>query len=305
VRPGAAAVALAVAGAIGVGALQPRLARTVRSIKQRDDVYALPPPAQLHAATLGWDAAAVDLLWAKLLVEYGTHWSEHRELKDVGKYADAILELEPSYAPLYRTIDTMLAYRPMQGTEEDVRAARRYLERGAAARKDDAELRLEYGQFLAFIAPSFLHDAAERDAWRRDGAAAIGEAVELGADADRALSAASILSQTGATAEAIHYLERAYAFTEHPSMAEVHEAIGRKLASLQATAVAHAADDAARAIDDRWKRELPYVPRDRFLLMGPVPDTLRCTGIDGYGAGPCDRPECCREWQPLVDGTPR
>lgn len=300
-RPGVDARALGwallfVGCVVGVGVLQPRLAQKAHDLKESGDVYALPPPAQLHAATLGWDAAAVDLLWSKLLVEYGTHWSEHREFLETPRYADAILELEPTYAPLYKILGTLLAYRPLQGTESDVRAARAFLERGTRERPDDRDLWMEYGSFIAFIAPSFLHDDEEISRWRKDGAEAIGHAVELGADPDRALAAANMLSRAGASQAAIRYLERAYAFTEHPSMTAVHEAIGRRLAQLQASGLAEAADAAARVIGQRWEQELPFVSRDRYLLLGPSIDPLRCTGVTSV-----DDPACARDW----DSVPR
>ena len=199
----ATAAALALGAAIGVASLQPRLARTVHEVKERDDVVAFPPPAELHIAVLGWDAAVVDMLWAKLLVEYGMHFSEHRDFTEIPRYIDAILELEPTYAPLYKYVDTMLAYRPMQGTEQDVRLARGYLERGTRERPEDPNVWLTYGQFIAFIAPSFLTVDAEKDAWRKDGALAMAHAAELGADQDEAISAASMLTRAGATREAI------------------------------------------------------------------------------------------------------
>ena len=219
--------------AMGVGALQPRLARAAHSAGGREEVYVLPPPAQLHAATLGWDAAAVDCIWASLLVDYGSHWAEQHEFRDTNRYADAILELEPGYPPLYRYVDTMLVYRPLRGTEADARAARGYLERGTREHPDDAGLWLQYGQFVAFIGPSFLSNAEDQGSWRRDGAVAMEHAVELGASPDSALTAASVMSRAGQAAMAIEYLERAYAFTEHPSMTEVHEAIGERLELLR------------------------------------------------------------------------
>jgi hypothetical protein len=285
------AVVLLLASAAGVAVTQPRLARTAHDVRERDDVYALPPPAELHMATLGWDSATVDLLWAGLLVAYGIHWSEHRDFKDIPKYLDAILELEPKYAPVYRFVDTLLAYRPLQGTDEDVRLARFYLERGTREYPEDPRLWMRYGQFLAFVAPSFLRDHADVAAWRKDGASAMGHAVELGADAERALSAASLLTSSGATAEAIRYLEHAYAFTEHPAMMDVHEAIGRKLAALEMTAMRDAADTAARAVDARWKLEMPSVPRSLYILLGPLVDPSSCAGPIAS-----DAPECARDW---------
>jgi tetratricopeptide (TPR) repeat protein len=280
-----------VAGAAGVARTQPKLAGEWRAVRESDEVFALPPPAQLHAATLGWDAAAVDLLWAGLLVDYGIHWSEHREMKSVPIYIDTILELDPTYEPVYRFADTMLVYRPLQGTSDDARRARAYLERGTAMRPDPARAYLQLGQFLAFIAPSFLTDPEEANRWRRDGATALGRAVEFGADADEALAASTLLDRAGSPREAIRYLQRAYAFTEHPSMADVHEAIGRKLAALEARAMIDAADATASAIDARWRSELPFVSRDMFVLVGPVVDAYRCAGLTRAGD-----PACARDW---------
>jgi hypothetical protein len=124
----------------------------------------------------------------------------------------------------------------------------------------------------------------------------VGHAVELGADAERALTAASMLSRAGQTESAIRYLERAYAFTEHPSMASAHEAIGRRLATLQATTIRDAADAIARAIDERRRRELPFLSWDQYLLLGPLVDPKHCIGRAAF-----DDPACARDWNRLND----
>jgi hypothetical protein len=228
-------------------------------------------------------------------VEYGTHFSEHREFVEIPRYVDAILELEPDYRPLYKYVDTMLAYRPMQGTESDVRLARGYLERGIRELPQEWRVWLKYGQFIAFVAPSFLKDPAEIDVWRKEGAEAMERAVELGADPDSALAATSMLSRAGATREAIRYLENAYAFTEHPSMHEIHDAIGKRLEALSSVAIRDTADATMRAIDDRWNRELPDVSRDHYLLLGPVVDPYRCAGPSAL-----DDRACSRSWQAVT-----
>jgi hypothetical protein len=270
-----AAVLLAACGAVAV--LQPRLAAVAHSVKESGDTYALPPPAQLRASTLGWRAAVVDLLWARLIAEYGTHWQEHREFKEIPLYANAILELEPTFWPLYRLIDTLLVYRPLTGTENDARLAREFLERGTRNLPSDWRVWVKYGQFMAFIAPSFLHDPAERDAWRKQGAEALGHAVELGADADHAMTAATMLTTAGARELAIHALERAYAFT--PEGSEGHDQIARRLAALQAKAARDRTDTADQRIDVAWRRDLPYVDRELYLLVGPLRDAPRCSGM--------------------------
>lgn len=287
----AGTVALLLVAGTGVALTQPRLAATMHKVKEREDLVAFPPPAQLRAAVLGWDAAAVDLLWSSLLMEYGTHFQEHRDFLQIPRYIDAILALEPAYGPLYKYVDTMLAYRPMQGHEADARLARQYLERGLVERPQDAALYLKYGQFLAFVGPSFLSQDADCKAWQKAGAEAIGHAVELGADADEALAATTMLTDAGEKREAVRYLENAYAFTEHPSMRVVHEAIGRKLAALEATVARDAADAAKQAVTDCWMREMPVVSRDFYLLVGPGIDPARCAGVDAVGA-----PACARGW---------
>jgi hypothetical protein len=294
-RASVVAGALLAVGVAGVAGLQPGLAAKAHAIKEAGDVYALPPPVELHAVTLGWDAAAVDLLWSYLLIEYGSHWSAHREFLETPKYADAILELEPDYAPLYRYIDTMLAYRPLQGTEDDARMARAYLERGTRARPQDRDLWMEYGMFVAFIAPSFLHDQAEVTRWRTDGANAMGHAVELGGDADQALTAATLLTKGGETKAAIEYLEHAYAFTAHPSMSAVHEAIGKRLAMLQATGAQEVADATVHAIESQWQAELPFVSPGKYLLLGPTIDAARCAGLAA-----ADDEACVRNWREIT-----
>jgi hypothetical protein len=282
-------ILVGLAAVAGVAATQPRLATTVHEVKERDDIVAFPPPDQLRMAVLGWDAAAVDLLWSSLLVAYGTHFSERREFNEIPRYVDAILGLEPDYAALYKYVDTMLAYRPLQGTRADVILARKYLERGTQERPQDANVWLRYGQFIAFVAPSFLTDDSERAEWRKAGALAMEHAVELGADADEAIAASSMLSRAGEVREAIRYLENAYAFTEHPAMHDIHEAIGRRLAALETTAQRDAADRVQKAVDARWAQDLPTVSRDAFLLLGPVTDPARCAGLAAVGTTACAR----------------
>ena len=87
-----------------------------------------------------------------------------------------------------------------------------------------------------------------------------------------------MLNRAGATREAIRYLENAYAFTEHPAMREVHEAIGKRLEALSSVSMRDAADAAKRVVDARWDRELPAVSRGQYLLLGPVADAAHCAG---------------------------
>lgn len=286
------AVVLALAGAACVAGVQPGLASELHAAKAREDVYLFPPPAELRVATLGYRAAFVDMLWVKLRVEYGEHFVEKRPFPDVVHYLDALLALEPDFAPVYKYVDTMLCYHAGVGTAEDARRARAYLERGIAARPDDHEVWLHYGQFLAFMGASFLPDRKEIDAWRVVGAKALERAVELGDDPDRSLAAATLLSEHGARDAAVRALERAYALTDD---ARERADIARRLDSLHADDVRERASKDLSFIEDRWRTRWPFVARGTALLLGPAPDPAKCAGPRASG----DR-ACAIDWGPAV-----
>lgn len=280
------AVLLVVLGAAGIGAVQPALARSVKKVKQKDDTTAIPPPAQLRAMTFGYRAAAADYLWASLLVEHGIHSQENRTFPGVTAYLDGILALDPEHPTLYRFVDTLLMFPPGQvATEADARTARAYLERGTRERPLDHEVWLQFGQFLAFLAPSFLKEDAEIERWRRDGALAIAKAIELGASADRSLSAASILSRAGETNAAIQQLQRAYALTDDP---DTRHQILLKLSHLKASLQV---ESTVGLVEHEWRSRYPFLSRGTALLIGPHRDAAACAGRETV-----DQHACADDW---------
>jgi hypothetical protein len=285
--------ALLGAGVLGVVWLQPRLAATVHAVKAREDVYVLPPPEELRAATLGYRAAATDLLWAKLLVENGIHWSEHRPFPDLNRYLDAIYALEPNFAPLYQYVDTLLVYRPLKGTEQDARDARAYLEKGTRARPDDYQVWRQYGQFLAFLGPSYLASDDEKLQWKKDGVAALERSVELGGYTDEAFTVASMLSgRFGERDAAIRTLQRNYALTDDEAK---RAEISARLEVLNASQEQDDTERAIRTIEARWRKDFPFLPRGEFLQLGPSPDTLLCAGLRASGT-----PACTHDWDDVL-----
>jgi hypothetical protein len=292
-KGGLVAALLFVAGVAGMEALRTPLAAKAYALKETADVYAFPPPSHLRVMTLGYHAAVTDLLWAKLLVEYGTHWHEHRPFPDVPRYLDAILELEPTYEPLYKFADTFLVYRPPVGTADDARLARKYLERGVKeGRPNDWRVWLEYGQFLAFTGPGFLTDDAEKDAWRLDGADAITRAVELGAEPDRSMTAASIYNRFGRTDAARKTLERELAMTQDDQEREVLLA---QLARVNDDAQAQQIQGDLAFLGAAYSRYRFLSPAE-FVLSFPDVDAARCAGPD---AADRDR-RCAPAWAPRL-----
>jgi hypothetical protein len=241
----------------------------------------------LRLASLGYDAALVDYLWGKLLVEYGTHIADKTPF-DVTRYLDGILALEADYRPLFRYVDTLVAYRPPQGTEEDARLARKYLKQGTEVRPSDHQMWMQYGQFIAFLGPGFLSSQAEKDQWREEGARAIARAVELGGDTDRSLSAVGVLSRYGDKDAIIRHLRRAYALTDDEGLKET---ILVRLSELRATAERDGAEQDAKSFDLQRRRFAPFLKAAEFRVMGPFVDGALCAG-----ASASLRPECATTW---------
>lgn len=279
----AATVALGCAAIISV--TQPRQQKDIRSTRYRTDVLSLPPPAHLERMALGYRSAAVDLLWAKILVEQGLHWQDKRRFEALPSYIDGILALEPTYKPMYEFVDTLVLFQYIPGDDKDARMVRAYLERGTKARPYDPVIWLHYGQYLAFLAPSFLKDKAEIERWRVDGAFALARAVDLGADADRSLAATTILDKAGERKAAIEQLQRKYALTDDQ---ETRRQIRLKLERMDAVVEA---DETVSRVERTWRSHYPFLSRGEVLLVGPPIDPAACAG-----ASPDDR-ACVHAWR--------
>jgi hypothetical protein len=287
---GAALAFLALAA--GVHHIQVPLAERLHVVKETDDVYPFPPPALLRMATLGYVSATTDVLWGRLLVENGVHWSEHRAFPDLEHYLDAVIGLEPTFHPLYEFVDSLLCYRPMNGHELEAREARAYLERGTQELPNDSGVWREYGQFLAFMGPSYLADEEEKKQWRHDGAVALQHAVDLGADMQLGIAASAVLeSRLGERQAAIAFLERAYALTEDD--AERKDILAR-LELLHAGQAADCARDTIALVDTGWRRDFPFVDRGTYMLLTPAPPAFRCVG-----PASSREPGCERDWETL------
>ena len=292
-----AALIACAAAIVGIAVSQPGLAHQVKGVKLRGDVFLFPPPRELKASALGYDAAMADLLWTKLLLEYGTHWAERRYFRDARRFIDGITELEPRHQAIYRYCDTFLMYQPTEsnvstGSLEDLKDAIEYLKRGTRERADDSELWLHYGQFVAFSAPGFVESKEERDAFRREGAMAIAHAMDLGASPGRTSAAAAILGAAGETDAAVRYLDRAYALTEDE---EERAKIQAQLARLRNTSFNVAAKRTLVERDRMWKSSFPFMTRSGFTTLGPFPDVTTCVGAASSSDAPC-----ARDWGTLL-----
>lgn len=289
-------VGLLALSAAAIAVVRPKVVASHEKVSEQSDIYPYPPAEQMPVFSLGYDAAAADLLWANALVLQGIRLAEKRKFEHGAKYFDAIFTLEPTYRRPYIMLDSVLAFGAKGSNADDIREIRKLYERGLKARPTDAELYLQAGNFMAYIAPSVL-PKEEQDAWRLEGAKLLVRASELGSTSMsvewHTLSGAALLSRAGEREAAIAFLERKYELTED---AELREDIYRKLVGLKGQEAAERAKNTAEVFEQVWRDELPFVSRAMILLLGPQVDVLACAG-----SGQSSKPACARDWKSWTD----
>ncbi|RYE83136.1 MAG: hypothetical protein EOO75_19720, partial [Myxococcales bacterium] len=269
VRAAIAPVLLMAAAAGVIARVQPGQLASVTKVKETSDVYPLPPPEQLPTLSLGYRAAAADLIWARLMVVQGERLRDRRKLEYGARYFESIFALEPTYRRPWLLLDTILTFGAKKATAQDAYDTRRLFEQGLRARPDDAQLHLVAGGFMAYLAPSMIPEA-EYPAWRLAGAELLTRAVELGGGDSQtqwhALSGAGVLSRNGQRAAAVTFLERAYNLTDD---AELRGEILKQLQAYQGEEAIERAQSLVRRFEEAWRDDMPYLSRTKMLLLGP------------------------------------
>lgn len=288
----ARAVALMVLAAVGVGSVREPLAAIERRVKETSDVYLLPPPEHVVALSLGYRSALADVLWAHVLVSQGFRLVEKRRFENLTRLLDSINELDPTFRDPYLYADALITLQVGATPREEVLKAREILERGVKNRPLDGEVWLALGQFVAYVAPGYLTDEEERKRWRVDGAKMLARAAELsGPDSDigwQAIAGAAILARAGERDAAIRFYERALAVADDE---ELKQHIAGKLSALVADKLAEAHRRREEELRKLWERDVPFVSRTRFLVLGPPFDAAFCAG----GERKAD-PRCATSW---------
>ena len=281
--------------ACSIGAVayaRPRAVKNLRAAHVVSDVFALPPPSMLSALSLGYRAALADLLYTSTVISHGVHHEEHRRFEFVGQYFDSIIALDPYFCQPYRYADTFIIYQPVGNPSvDDVRHARRILEKGLEMCPTDGHLWLSAGQFMAYIGVQFLTNDEEKAAFRLAGAKMLARAAELVTDNPNAqwqtLGAAGIFTQEGQREAAIAFLERVYYMTDDP---ELRGNVARKLRLSREEQRFDLLKRHSDAFKEVWERDLPFVSGTGVLVLGPPYDKARCAGEHLHLR------ECARSW---------
>lgn len=283
---------LLLVSALAVAYVRPQAVGGVRATKLLTDVLTLPPPAMLVTASLGYRAALADLLYTSTVVTYGIHGEERRRWEFVGQYLDSIVALDPNFCQTYRYADTFIIYQPVGSPgPEEVRHARRLLEKGLEMCPSDGHLWLSAGQFMVFIGTQFLPDESEKAAFRAAGAKMLARAAELVSENEnvrwQALAAAGVFTREGNREAAIAFLERVYHITDD---AKLKTNVAGKLASLRQEAAIDESKRRTEVFNDIWGKDLPFLSRTGVLVLGPPYEPAACAGADRTS------PDCAESW---------
>ncbi len=262
------ALVLVGAGA-GANALRWRAQQHFRDTQRYEDIYYVPPDAWLPVFSLGYDRALADLLWMRALVYFGDELVHRGQVRHVFDYANAILTLDPDFERVYRWAGTAGMYRPQATSLDDMYEAVDFLRRGVDRFPDDGDLAWDLGASLAFELVPLVDDPREKERLRAAGVEHMQTAALLGAGPDwLALTNATQLRRLGQTEQAIHHLEEMYGIVSDP---DIKRQIELEIANLRGQAHADAMRETARELDERHRREFPYLPETLYLLIGPRP----------------------------------
>jgi tetratricopeptide (TPR) repeat protein len=278
---------LLLGSALAIAYVRPKAVAGVRETKLGSDVLSLPPPNLLVAASLGYRSALADFLYTSTVITYSIHSEEHRRWEFVGQYLDSIVALDPNFCQTYRYADTFIIYQPTGNPgPEEIRHARRLLEKGLDMCATDGRLWLSAGQFMIFIGPQFLVDEAEKAAFRAAGAKMLTRAAELVSDNQnvqwQALAAAGVFTREGDREAAISFLERVYYITDDEKL---KANVAHQLALLRQEGALEEARRRAEAFREMCARDLPFVSRTGMLVLGPAYHAASCAGLGR--AAPC------------------
>jgi tetratricopeptide (TPR) repeat protein len=258
------------------------LASQVARAKTKRDVYALPSPAQAKIFSLGYRSALAELIFAHVLVDSGLHLQEKRKFDTLAAYLRTVVELDPKFPTPYRLADTLLTFQAGQARLKDFEDAREILMRGMRELPYSQELHLTAGQFFAYLAAPRVAELAGPEAgarWRLDGARALARSCELMGQNDsipyHCITAARLFDGAGERDAVKNFLQKVLAVSDDENIRSMALSyLGRTLGKEQ--------EEESKArfgeLEELKKRDLPFISKNRYLLLTPPFDPVACVG---------------------------
>ncbi|HEX2572242.1 MAG TPA: hypothetical protein VH877_22045 [Polyangia bacterium] len=231
-----------------------------------EDTYYLPRTQVLHHLALGHDELLADLMFIRTVNYFGAELLGRRRYEWLRPHLDTVIALDPHFRTAYLFGSRAAMYNGAPITNERVWESSHFLEAGLAVFPRDWEFAFTLG--CNYLNELTTQDPQERARWRRIGGDWIRRAAIAGGGPPWLPNlAATILTEAGEVEAAIRYLEEAYLTTDQEAS---REQILLLLAAKRRTQQKHL-EQARDEFVARWKRTLPYVPGDLFVLIGEPP----------------------------------
>jgi tetratricopeptide (TPR) repeat protein len=259
------------------------LASDFSRAQTKRDVYALPSPTQAKFFSLGYRSALAELIFAHVLVDSGLHLQQKRRFDTLAAYLKTVIELDPKYATPYRMADTLLTFQVGKPLLKNYNDAKAILTRGMRELPYDQELHLTAGQFMAYLAaPQIAHLAGEEEAsrWRLDGARALARSCELVGHNEaipyHCIAAAKLFEGAGEREAVKKFLQKVLAVNDDESIRALALGfLGRTLGAGEEEEAKIRFGD----LEHLKKSDLPFVSKNRYLLLPPPFDPIACVGM--------------------------
>ena len=261
------------------------IARDYARAKTTRDIYALPSPRQAVVFSLGYRSAMAELIFAHVLVESGLHLQDHRRFDTLAAYLRTVIALDPKFATPYHLADTLLTFQAGKPSLKDFKDARSIMEQGMRELPFDQELHLTAGQYMAYLAAPHiaeLESEVEAERWKLAGARALARSCELIGHNDnipyQCITAAHLFDVAGERQAMQRFLERVLAVNDDEEIRTLAFGyLGRSLGKSEA----EAAQRRFNELDSVRKSDLPFVGKNRYLLLPPHYDPYTCVGYFG------------------------
>jgi hypothetical protein len=272
---GAAAV-VGLAASFAVASATHRRAIALQPVE--DDAHVeVPAPQIARLLSLGYNELAADFMWVRTLIYYGDGMVKHNGMPDVEKLLALINTLDPRFRYPYVWGAHATTFRSAgAATQDEYRASLAVLRRGVDAFPNDWEMSWILGIRLYFDVKT---DEEHEEAQKEEGAAWIEHAMHLpGAPANLSLLALSMRSALGQRDRQLEDLKEMWLTTDDD---KVRAELKQRYAELVSSDAAAALEEARQQFVEEWQAEMPYVPPNFYVLVGPRPAVLDLAAIEG------------------------
>lgn len=220
----------------------------------------VPSTPTLRVATAGYDQAAADLLWVRVLGYFGEHMATDKQYTWLEIFIEQILSLDPAFQKVYEIAAVIVLYGS-DFSDENVRKSNRFYRLALERFPNNYEAAFSLGFNYYFEMKG--KDEAERAELREKGLAYFTMAASMpGAPVDYQGLVASLYSQAGQVAVAQRHYIDLYLRTEDP----VYRRVFKQRLEEQGVDVS-AIEAEYEAIEARRKARYPYLPFDTYLLL--------------------------------------